>query len=371
MAPGSLTAHLATLPHPGESHTLPKGIHLGRERVNWSAEVWERIDRAVHHETIRAQVAAKFLPHHRVDSHITTIPADVILPSIALNGIVTPLLNVDEGAITRLIEIWVEFSMTAQQVEQETKLHRTHHDVHGDGHAEHSHHRHDGYSTAATLATRAANILSQAQDTILFQGQNAFANSPLFQNKLVLSRGTPSDFGLLNIGGIQLQAVQVVKTGPPNQPAKYSENTVARINEAYSRLQNLGHYGPYACVLYFYPYADCYAPLPTTLIMPVDRIKPLMTEGFFGTGTVPGIPASADPATQSVPGLPTDPAQPKVQSVGLVLSTGGNTMDLVIGQDPVAGFMQQDPDGNFRFRVLERFALRLKDSSAVIRLEFQ
>jgi len=59
------------------------------------------------------------------------------------------------------------------------------------------------------------------------------------------------------------------------------------------------------------------------------------------------------------------------QAVGLVVSTGGNTMDMVVGQDPITAFMQQDPDGNFRFRVLERFALRLKDLSAVIRLEFQ
>jgi hypothetical protein len=33
--------------------------------------------------------------------------------------------------------------------------------------------------------------------------------------------------------------------------------------------------------------------------------------------------------------------------------------------------MQQDPNGNYRFRVVERLALRLKDLSAVIRLEFQ
>jgi hypothetical protein len=46
-------------------------------------------------------------------------------------------------------------------------------------------------------------------------------------------------------------------------------------------------------------------------------------------------------------------------------------MDLVVGIDATTAFMQQDTDGNYRFRVLERFALRLKDTSAVVRLEFQ
>ena len=45
-------------------------------------------------------------------------------------------------------------------------------------------------------------------------------------------------------------------------------------------------------------------------------------------------------------------------------------MDLVVGIEPTVGFMQQDVDGNFRFRVFERLALRLKDIRAIIRLEF-
>jgi len=56
---------------------------------------------------------------------------------------------------------------------------------------------------------------------------------------------------------------------------------------------------------------------------------------------------------------------------GSLVSLGGNAMDLVVGIQPTVGFMQQDVDGNFRFRVAERVALRLKDITAVIRLEFQ
>jgi uncharacterized linocin/CFP29 family protein len=46
-------------------------------------------------------------------------------------------------------------------------------------------------------------------------------------------------------------------------------------------------------------------------------------------------------------------------------------MDLVVGLDATTAFMQQDPNGNYRFRVVERLALRLKDTTGVIRLEFE
>jgi uncharacterized linocin/CFP29 family protein len=80
-----------------------------------------------------------------------------------------------------------------------------------------------------------------------------------------------------------------------------------------------------------------------------------MTSGFYGTGTVPGNQA----------------AKTEPRFFGLVLTTGGNSVDLVCGLDATTAFMQQDTDGNYRFRVVERFALRLKETVAVIRLEFQ
>jgi hypothetical protein len=512
-----LTAHLATMPHPSPAGAPPhggqNGINLGRDKVNWTHEVWERIDRAVAHEVHRTRVAAKFLPHHRVDPHVTYVPADVVLASqgglpfagaaaILVNPSNPPVLNIDDTATTRIIETWVEFSLTPQQVEQENKLHAEHaqhagehgghpgdqgahpgHPEHGGEHPGHpSHHKHHGFSSAVTLATRAANTLIQAEDTVLFQGSNATQTSVLFTTNLINDRvAAPFDFGLLNIGpaaqnqnlpasqvvavpafpppgpgtntvqiltisgavaattftlteganvtgniawsnnnatlvtNIQNALIAVAAIGAGNVagtagalingigtvqvtflnalattaslmtaavtsgagtgtvtvgvPARYVENIVRAIDTAYSLLQASGHYGPYAAVLHFYPYADSYSPLPTTLILPADRIRPLMTEGYFGTGTVPGNTSAFVPPVPIAAGF--NPTNPTTQSMGLVVSTGGNTMDLVIGLDPVTSFMQVDPNGFYRFRVLERFALRLKDQSAVIRLEFQ
>jgi hypothetical protein len=89
-----------------------------------------------------------------------------------------------------------------------------------------------------------------------------------------------------------------------------------------------------------------------------DRIKPLMTAGFFGTGTLP-----------PNPGAP--PVVPLVAPYyGVLVSLGGNTMDLVMGLEPLVAFMQEDTNGNFRFRVLERFALRVKDTTGIVILQF-
>ena len=45
-------------------------------------------------------------------------------------------------------------------------------------------------------------------------------------------------------------------------------------------------------------------------------------------------------------------------------------MDLVVGMDATAAFMQVDDQGLYRFRVVERFALRPKDGTAIVDLAF-
>jgi uncharacterized linocin/CFP29 family protein len=299
---------------------------------------------------MRTRAAQKFLSIRPVLPRTTSVPFD----SISLPTPASPTLSVDEGATTRLNEYWVEFSLTPQQVDHET----------GDL-------MELGHSTAVTLATRAANILAQAEDLVIFQGANAFPQPSLFNPAPVAgvqpppsvsNRGTPADTGLLNLplaGAAApplLPPVQAVTVQPlnPANPGVYGSNTFQKVAQAYALLQGAGQYGPYALVLQTTPYADTYAPVAAGLVITADRIKPLMTAGFYGSGTLP---------TASLPD--------HAVSSGVLVSLGGNTMDLVVGLDATVAFMQQDPDGNYRFRVLQRFALRLKDTTAVIRLEFQ
>jgi uncharacterized linocin/CFP29 family protein len=328
-----------------------KSMHQkGRSKIPWSKDVWDRIDRAVELEVKRTRVTARFLPRKPVPPKTTSVPTDSYTFNTSAG--LPPILTVDEGATTRLNEYYVEFELTAQQVDQEE----------GDFNQL-------GHSTAVTLATKAANTLAQAEDLIVFQGQNAISGASLFTGDfvLVLNGTTPADTGLLNfpIGGIAPGLGPVTPTAPitvvqvhPLNPAVpgviYGPNTFEGIAQAYAGLQAVGQYGPYALVLETIPYADTFSPLPATLTLTADRIKPLVTAGFFGTGTLP----------------PNPPPAPAPPYYGVLVSLGGNTMDTVIGVEPLVAFMQEDTNGNFRFRVLQRFALRIKDPTAIVILQF-
>ena len=139
----------------------------------------------------------------------------------------------------------------------------------------------------------------------------------------------------------------------------YGENTFAAVAEAYSELQARGHYGPYALVLPTRAYADAFAPLENTLIFTADRLLPLVEGRLYGTGTVP----------EDIEVEPEDP--PKLKDVGVLLSLGGNTVDLAFGKAATTEFLQEDGQGLSRFRVYERFALRDKDPTGRVALLFE
>ncbi len=220
-----------------------------------------------------------------------------------------------------LNEIWVEFTLTRQQVELEPDL-----------------------RTARTLAIRAANTLAQAEDALIFQGDASLPSRPLFLQNQVQYRSGPAGSGLLNASFPEAQELFVPAL--ETDQTRYGEQTFEAVSDGYQRLQARGHHGPYALVLHPTPYADTHAALPTTLLMPASRIRRLLKTTFYGTNTLPAM-------------------------TGLLLSVGGSTMELVMGRELMATFMFEDPNGKFRFRVWERFALRLRDQSAVMRLNFQ
>jgi uncharacterized linocin/CFP29 family protein len=306
------------------SFLMPR-VRNNRDQLPWSQRIWNRIDQAVHDECQRTEIASKFLPlYGPVAAGQTTVHSDTVVVVDGQSPQSTAgVLEVEETETTPFVEIVVEFKLTPQQVDREEEL-----------------------MTAVTLATRGANQISQAKDELVFNGQAAL-KTPLFAEKKVRLLSGNAGTGLL--GG--LSANQIVDVKPIDaKERRYGEETFKAVAAAYSRLQSgeglaQSHYGPYALVLQHEQYADTYAPLATTLIMPADRIKPLVMAGFHGTGTVPPL-------------------------TGLLVSIGGNTMDLVVGMDVTVSFQQQDADGRYRLRVWERFALRRKDKTAIIRLNF-
>jgi hypothetical protein len=260
-------------------------------------------------------------------SDALSIPADTI------ETIDQKPLTIDEGQTISIFEILTSFSMTKQQVSKEGDM-----------------------TTAISLATRATNMLIQGEDILMFRGDSALDENhghPLFTTGRIRHRNSSFGPGLFGaVAALPDPLAQTIAVDPTSvnreNPAlnTYGENTFGAVSAAYSRLQSKGHYGPYALALHSDIYANTFAPLKSTLIMPADRIKPLVTAGFHGTGTLP-------PFT------------------GVLVSLGGNTMDLVVGMDAITAFLQEDTEGLYQFRVFERFTLRVKDVTAVITLDFR
>jgi len=288
-----------------------------RSQVPWSDRVWERIDKMVRYEEEILQTAVKFLPTVGPLPDALTVDSDKPIET-------KPALFINEAATFPLIETWVEFALTPQQVvREETSM------------------------AACILAGRAANLLVQAQDLILFQGDRALQTDPIFENELVLFRSGPAGGGLLgalNSPAVDPQQRMEVPSLCDGVPL-YAQETYDAVARGMAWLKSREHYGPYVLILETEPYADAFAPLAVTLDSPAGRIQEMVQAGLFGTGSLPG-------------------------RKGLLISLGGNTVDVVIGRHATTSFMQQDARGKYCFRVWNRFALRVKDPSAFVEFTF-
>ncbi len=288
-------------------------MNLGRANLDWSTDNWNSVDHDVHDEVVRVEIARKFMPVYMTTSEARYVPADTV------DTTDPQTLTVDESKQISIFEISVGFALTQQQVDLVTE---------GD------------MSTMTTLALRAANIVGGAKDELIWKGDRALTED-LFTSKRVNHRNASFGKGLLDLAE---ETIEVPFAG--GSPDSYGENTFAKVAEGYAKLQAKGEYGPYAIVFHTIPFAKAYEPLKTTLITPADAIKGLVTECFYGTGTL-------DPFT------------------GLLISLGGNTVDLAIGQDAITANMQVDINRQSQFMVYTRFALRAKDPRAFIKFHFQ
>src|SRR5262245_30091257 len=197
---------------------------MGREQVDWSPDVWDALDAAVHDEFHRSAVGLKFIPFHGQVDNAMTVSSDIVD---------LDTMTVDESAVVGLVELGVEFGLTRQQTAADAQN-----------------------LTGIALATKAANLLDQTQDCVLFSGEAAFQD-PLF--KRVQRRSGDGGPGLL---GSTDQSVTV--TPVSDNPKRYAEQTFEAVVQGYSVLQQQGHNGPYALALRSEQYADTFASEPSS-----------------------------------------------------------------------------------------------------------
>jgi uncharacterized linocin/CFP29 family protein len=244
------------------------------------------------------------------DAWATTVPADVIED-------VDDTVTVPEGEQITLAEVQVKFALSQAQVEEEK----------------------NGLSTAVTLVTRAANRLALGLDTLVWNKPAALPPG------VQVIRGKAPTPGLV-AGAANKIEVKPTTIDPDTGLPQYGERTFDAVAQAVALLEGLGHARPLGCVVDFRVFADAHRSLANTLITPAERIKPLVPKGFCPTARVPDF-------------------------TGLVLSSRASTVDHVVGMAATTGYLQANADGTHLFRVFERFTVRRKDPTALVRLEFK
>lgn len=115
------------------------------------------------------------------------------------------------------------------------------------------------------------------------------------------------------------------------------------IVEATRRLNESGHYGPYAVVLSPRLYSLLHRIFEKTGVLEIETIRQLAADGVFQSNRLRG-------------------------DSGVVVSTGRENMDLTIGMDMVTAYLGASRM-NHPFRVLESLILRIKHPDSICTLE--
>lgn len=313
--------------------------NLGRDRI-WTPEVWTEIDNAVK-EQWKQRV---------VQTIVKTVPmegaADVAVERIDLNTDVIP-----EGQRLPFVEISREFSLTQSQVDNEATL-----------------------RNGRDFARVAARLVAMGEDAALFRGEQGFNDlvqrvqggqqpqRPLLRatNLATLQNGllgiAPNAVPVAPIPAAQqpnpqsagkgaAAAAAAAAPGPAPEPV-YRENTETAVMRGLAILRQAGQPGPYALFLSPQTYADAFSPLPNTLQKPAEGLQSVLKGGLQMANELPA-------------------------NRGLLVSIGGDPVAIYLAQDIAVAFNQQDPEGNYRFRAFERVQLVVRETSALVRLEFQ
>lgn len=283
--------------------------------ITWTDEQWARVTDTIQREASRARVAATFLPlYGPLPADTDYVAKDEIgepAPAGAPGG---PLgrLTIEDTTTLRVPTLQVRVYLRGAQMAD------------------------PDLASVLQLFRRAANVLARLEDAVVFGGQLDDSQGPqvaydgLPATWEVLG-GQKSD-GLLGAGGTR---------GITNNP----DSLVGGASEAIGDLEAAGHFGPFALVLGQKLFTTTQTPSRNSLVLPQDRIIPFLDGGSLLRSTL-------------VP-----------EKEGVIVALGGAPVELVIATDMSLNFLQVTPDPMFVFRVFEKVVLRIKESSAIVRLK--
>jgi uncharacterized linocin/CFP29 family protein len=294
-------------------------------QVPWTDEQWARVNKVVQEEASRARTAATFLPL------LGPLPGDTDFVREQLIQFALPpniILGIQDRPVIQLATLQVRVPVRGAQMADPEM------------------------TSVLALFRRAASVLARLEDAVVFRG---LVPDPAFpgQNRFAppINVGPPPPQRVWEITGGQvspglwrnLPAQQVVSI--PWLPPRL--DLVGAIAGAIGRLEEQGHFGPFAVVLDQNLFLVAQTPT-ALLVLPQDRILP-----FLGGG--PLLRSSTLDVAVGV-------------GSGVVVALGGEPVELVIATDVCVQFLQVTADPNFVFRVCEKMALRIKESEAIIPL---
>ena len=289
-------------------------------QVSWSADQWSQINKAVHDEVNKASVAGSFLPCYGPLAQSAEVVRRQNLLEFDTPG--SPLL-VDDVETLVLWSLTVHVYLKQQQMAQER------------------------LEDALLAFRRGANILARAEDAIVFRGlPRGYPNREELDaiqvpQQCLVTNGQQME-GLLEEGG----KLSLDEYGFKNNtvPPPYSRNIVRVIAAAVAALEKDGHLAPFACVLGDMAYIEAFTPEEHSLVLPSDRITPMLGMPLLRSGILP-------------------------PRAGFVVSLSGDPVDLVVATPPTVQFLNISDEAKYHFRVYERFSYRIKEKNALCSFE--
>lgn len=309
----------------------------------WTDDQWSRVQQAVHDEAQKARVAGRFLPlFGPLPGDVATVPAHLVAlkerdrkkqsqpgqsQAQPNQTDVKKRLAIDDIDVLPLITVAVNVFVTATQ------------------------HADPELSSALTLFRRAANVIAKIEDAIIFSGEKwdqaaqkvlyAATTTPINEVVDISPDPLPSDLRSLLRTGIKLPNTRTLRVDGAD---KRGQGLVTLVAEGISDLDARGFQGPYALVLSQNLFVDAETPNEKSLVLPSDRIQPLL-EGPLLRSTV----------------LPVNE--------GVLVSLAGNPIEIVVANEIHVRFLQLTTETLHAYRVSEKFVLRIKEPGAVLTLK--
>lgn len=303
--------------------------HAGSQ-LPWSEEQWTKVQSAVTEAFTRASVAGQFLPCFEPEQvGADSIRADQLRIDVARAGAPSNPIGVRGQRSLEFFTITVRAELSNQQISEKS------------------------LSTAMFVFKRAAALLAQGEDFIVFSGfETPIGGVNIGSTRTVpagveVTGGLRTAWGLIEYGELSaIRALPFGKASPGTRGiavaaggggAVTGDDISNQVTSAIGQLEADGYPGPYACVLDNQLFDLVYRPSTPRGELPADRIRAVLAGPLLRSGQV-------------------------LARHGVVISLASEVVDLAIASPPKVQFLQVTADARYLFRVFERFVLRIKES---------